>query len=176
MNQIEQTAQAFATSSANEKAKDNELFARMKLDMIKAHIECVRFQLMIDQVNGRKFKDPRVKEILLDMYRIAAWASLIKNCSDVFETGYFAPQAVKMIKLASDKLIAKVRPQLIPIVEACQLLEVASNIGNKYGDCYEMQLEQAKNSKLNKLDKEGVPPQWESHIKPLLHGTPYPKL
>lgn len=106
--------------------------------MIRAHIECVRFQLMLDQVNGHTYKDLKVKEILLDMYRIAAWASLVKNSADVFETGYFAPEAIKMIKQASDNLIAKVRPQLIPIVEASQILETASNIGNKFGDCYEL--------------------------------------
>jgi len=50
--------------------------------------------------------------------------------------------------------------------------EFPSNIGNYYGDIYEQQLEQAKDSKLNKLDDAngGVPPQWNDYIKPLLHG------
>ena len=81
-----------------------------------------------------------------------------------------------MMKLAQDKLIAKMRPHLIPLVEAVVIDEFPSNIGNFYGDIYELQLEQAKNSRMNKLDKDGVPPQFESFIKPFLHGTPYPKL
>ena len=60
---------------------------------------------MLDQVQKHTFKDPRVKEILLDMYRLAAWQSLIKNCADVFETGYFSSTAVKMMKMASDKMV-----------------------------------------------------------------------
>jgi len=52
-------------------------------------------------------------------------------------------------------------------------MEVSSNIGNPFGDIYELQLQQARDSKLNKLDIGGVPPQWEDYIKPLLHGN-YP--
>jgi len=39
--QIEETVKAIAASDAPEKVKDNELFAKMKLDMIKAHIEYI---------------------------------------------------------------------------------------------------------------------------------------
>lgn len=43
------------------------------------------------------------------------------------------------MKLALDLLIAKVRPQLIPLVESFTLYgsEFPSNIGNYYGDIYE---------------------------------------
>ena len=44
--QINETTRAVATSEASEKVKDNELFARMKLDMIKAHMEYLAFFLM----------------------------------------------------------------------------------------------------------------------------------
>ena len=44
--QINETTRAVATSEASEKVKDNELFARMKLDMIKAHMEYLGFFLM----------------------------------------------------------------------------------------------------------------------------------
>lgn len=79
-----------------------------------------------------------------------------------------------MMKLAMDKLVMKVRPQLIPIIEATKLQELPSNLGNFYGDIYELQMDQARNSRMNKLDKDGVPPQWEAYIKPLLHGGKYP--
>ena len=59
-----------------------------------------------------------------------------------------------------DHLIAKMRPQLIPLIEAISMNEFPSNIGNEYGDIYELQMEQARNSRMNKLDKDGVPPQW----------------
>jgi hypothetical protein len=47
-----------------------------------------------------------------------------------------------------------------------------SNIGNSYGDIYEQNLEWAKDSSMNHLDKGGVPPQWEQYIKPFLHEEP----
>ncbi len=41
-----------------------------------------------------------------------------------------------------------------------------SAIGNKYGDIYEMQLELAMNSRLNKQPK---PEYWDSLVKPILN-------
>lgn len=50
LSQIETTVKAIAASDAPEKVKDNELFARMKLDMIKAHIDYISLYLFKDQV------------------------------------------------------------------------------------------------------------------------------
>lgn len=174
--QIEATATALATSNQPDKVKDNELFARMKLDMIKVHLEYVMLHMYRTQIQSNKFKDPRVKEVLMDLFRISALHLLIADCGDLFDCEFFAPSANRMMKLAQDKLIAKMRPHLIPLIESIVHHEHPSNIGNYYGDCYELQMQQAKDSRLNKLDKDGVPPQWEGYIKPLLHGTPYPKL
>jgi hypothetical protein len=56
------------------------------------------------------------------------------------------------------------------LVESINEIDILpSNIGNFYGDIYEQQLEQAMDSGMNKLDKDGVPPQWEQYIKPFLH-------
>lgn len=70
-------------------------------------------------------------------------------------------------------MVAKVRPQLIPLVEAKTFedIQMPSNVGNYYGDIYETQLELAKNSSLNLMDAKagGVPPQWEKYMKPFLH-------
>jgi len=78
-----------------------------------------------------------------------------------------------MINEALEIMIAKIRPQLIPLVEAKSFedVQIASNIGNYYGDIYETQLDLAKNSSLNKMDAKagGVPPQWEKYMKPFLH-------
>ena len=42
---IMETAQAINESKEPQKVKDNELFARMKLDMIKAHMEYITMHL-----------------------------------------------------------------------------------------------------------------------------------
>lgn len=144
--------------------------------MIKSHIDCINFIIALKQINDQDYKDERVKAILLDLFRVSAFDSLVQNNSDIFETGYFIPEAITMIKQAKDRLLTKLRPQLIPIAEASITIEGATNIGNKYGDIYELQLEQAMNSSLNKVDVDGVPPMWETHMKPFLHDGKYPKL
>jgi hypothetical protein len=77
------------------------------------------------------------------MYKIAALRYLLDDCGSVFEAEYFHPIANKRMKQCLDFLIAKVRPQLIPLVETYGTVEeiIPTNIGNFYGDIYEQQLE-----------------------------------
>ena len=49
---------------------------------------------------------------------------------------------------------------------------MVSSIGNSYGDIYEAQLEWAQASRINSLDKNGVPPYFETYIKPFLQEDP----
>ena len=141
LNQITLTSTALATSDAPDKVKDNELFARMKLDMINVHMEYIKFYLFKDQIEKANIKDKRLLDLLMDFGRVAGLKCLIENNGDLYQTGYFAPQAIKMMKLAMDKLVSKLRPQLIPVVEAIAMTEVPSNIGNEYGDIYELQMQ-----------------------------------
>ena len=48
-------------------------------------------------------------------------------------------------------MYATIRPHIIPLAESIHInsLSQLSAIGNEYGDIYEMQLELAKNSRLN---------------------------
>lgn len=135
--QIENTATTIGTSQAHDKVKDNELFSRMKLDMIKAHMEYINLYIYRTYAEKSDVKDPRIKALLQDIFRIAGLRSLIEDSGEVFSTGFFAPEAMKMMKLAQDRLVAKMRPQLIPIIESCVISELPSNIGNYYGDIYE---------------------------------------
>jgi hypothetical protein len=167
--------QALGESNLSNKVKDNEKFARMKLDMIKSHIEYVTLHLFRTHVETSSFKDARIKGLLMECFRINAIKSLIDNCGAVYESQFFAPSAFNLMKQALDQLIEKIRPQLIPLVESYPLGDTPSNIGNYYGDIYEQQMEQARDSGLNKLDIGGVPPQWESYIKPFLHENVQPK-
>ena len=115
----------------------------------------------------------RIKPILLDLARIAALSYLKESNGPVFDAGYFSAGVTKLINEALEVMVAKVRPQLIPLVEAKTFedVQIASNIGNYYGDIYEKQLELAKGSALNVMDAKagGVPPQWEKYMKPFLH-------
>jgi len=84
---------------------------------------------------------------------------LAEDCGAIFDSGFLAQKAHSNIKVALDKLIAQMRPHLIPIMESFAVVDeiLPSSIGNSYGDIYEQQLEWAKDSRMNKLDKEGVP-------------------
>jgi hypothetical protein len=68
------------------------------------------------------------------------------------------------------KAMTELRPHMIPLVEldTDELRDKSylSAIGNKYGDIYEMQLELAMNSRLNKQQK---PEYWDSLVKPILN-------
>lgn len=75
---------------------------------------------------------------------------------------------------ALEHVTHKLRPQLVPLSETKSFPDfvVPSVIGNSYGDIYEKQLAEAKDSGLNHLDKDGVPPQWEPYLKDFIHDEP----
>jgi len=175
--QIKDTAAAITNSQAPLKEKDNDLFAQMKVNMVRAHINYLVFVIFRRQIETHAFKDQRIKPLLNEIGRIWAINSIVESIGPIFDTGYFAPSASKLLTEALDILVRRLRPQLIPLVEtkAQSDLVSPSNIGNSYGDIYEQQLEWAMDSSMNKLDKDGVPPQWEEYMKPFLHEEPVAK-
>lgn len=129
-------------------------------------------------VDNYPFKDQNIKPILYDLVRVFALKSLIDDCGAVFDSGYFSHSAFKNLKLALDIAIKRMRPHLIPLIESVALPDelLPSSIGNSYGDIYEQQLELAKGSTLNLQDKDGIPSNFETFIKPFLHEEPKAKL
>ena len=168
--QLQNCSKSMMSSKASQKAKDNELFARMKYEMTKAHMQYITLAIFRASFEKQQFKDARILPVMKDMYRIAGLFMLIENCSDCYASGFLAGPAFTNMKAAQDKLIAGVRPHLIPLIESTVMFEEPSNIGNIYGDCYELQLHQAKNSRINKLDVGGVPPEWHTSLKYILNG------
>lgn len=75
---------------------------------------------------------------------------------------------------AFKRLLIDLRPNMVGLVEFSPNFEaaMASTIGNKYGDIYEKQLEQAKASPLN---KHVVPPYYNELMKPTM-GMRAPKM
>lgn len=63
--------------------------------------------------------------------------------------------SLRFLSQALDIQIKKIRPHLIPLVEAKGIhdVQLPSSIGNFYGDIYETQFELAKNSYMNNWDK-----------------------
>lgn len=107
--------------------------------MVKAHVDYLVFHIFRNQIENHPWKDVRIKPLLNEVARVGALKSLIDNVGPVFDAGYFSPSASKFMSEALDEVIRKLRPQLIPLVEAKQFPEfiVPTNIGNFYGDIYE---------------------------------------
>ena len=68
-----------------------------------------------------------------------------------YESGYFNKGTSDLINEAVKIILARLRPQAIPLVELIDLpdLFTMSAVGNSYGDIYETHLDWAKNSRMN---------------------------
>jgi hypothetical protein len=101
--------------------------------------------------------------------RVFALDSLVKDSAPVFDAGFFGKGTGELLTKALAIEVSKLRPFLIPLAESYYVPDTnsPSSIGNSYGDIYELQLELAQNSKLNKHE---VPPYFEELIKPILKG------
>jgi hypothetical protein len=84
----------------------------------------------------------------------------------LYECGFFSKGAEKLVEDSMHLLLTELRPHMIPLVESIGLDSQDHNvIGNKWGDIYELQLETAKKSKLNRQE---VPSFYEKYMKPAM--------
>ena len=90
-----------------------------------------------------------------------------------YESGYLPKGSQTLIQEAFKILLARIRPQVIPLVEAFGIPDsvLVSAVGNSYGDIYETHLEWAKNSRLNKTELgDAIPDGYMENIMPILKG------
>ena len=84
----------------------------------------------------------------------------------LYACGYFGKGATKLLDDSMHMVLTELRPHMVPLVEAFTIDAQDFNvIGNKYGDIYELQLDTAKNSRLNRTP---VPPYYEKYMKPTM--------
>lgn len=97
--------------------------------------------------------------------------ALLTETQGLYECGYFYQGSQKIVEDAYLHLLKELRPHMIPIVESfhTEAIDSMSTIGNKYGDIFELQLDTAKKTKLN---KNPVPSFYEKYMKPTM--TMYP--
>lgn len=109
--------------------------------MTHAHIIYMTFKIFRRKIEKEgAFKCPNLKENLLNLARMFALNELIANdCSSLYETGYFSMGVGQTLLDAAKALMTKLRPQMIPLIEACEFPDflLVSCIGNSYGDIYE---------------------------------------
>lgn len=107
--------------------------------MVRSHIDYIVFLIFRTQIDSVDLKDARTKPILYDLYRVAVIKSITENIGPCYDSGILSPSSSKLLAEVLDQTIRKLRPQLIPLVEARAFpdLVIPSNIGNYYGDIYE---------------------------------------
>lgn len=145
------------------------------LEIVKASVENIRF--INFQLFKRKIETdpeltcPNAKQLLSDLCLLYGLNYLNQDFSSCFESGYFSIQIAydQLIMEAIKKLLMRIRPQAIPLVESVELPDecVCSAIGNSYGDIYETHLEWAKNSRMNQV-KDGVAEGFMEYMMPIL--------
>lgn len=133
----------------------------------RAHVQYVMFIMAIERLQALKFADKKIAPILSLCIKIFALKALQDNTHGLYECGYFDKGASRLIENSMHKLLIDLRPHMIPIVESFAIDAQDFNvIGNKYGDIYELQLETAKRSRLN---RQQVPSFYETYMKPTMN-------
>ena len=160
-------------SKASSKTKQNELFAMDVNRMTKAHLIYICYERACKSLMAKKVADQNIKKAFMNLYANFALKQLSLDCVSLYETGFFGPGSNDLLLAAYKQTLIEMRPNVIGLVELLPEGSYATSIGNKYGDIYEAQYEIAKNSRLN---NDGVPDLYYTHIKPVMQMVPTPKL
>ena len=134
--------------------------------MIKSHIQLVMYLMARRKIQRHNFTDENIAPVLETCLRIFALKTLLNDTQGLYECGYFSEGSQQMVEDSMHKCLGDLRPFMIPLVESFQGDSLDYNtIGNKYGDIYELQLEMAKKSRLN---RQPVPSFYEKYMKPTM--------
>ena len=145
------THKLYKSSNKTSKEKINDRFGTHIHLAMRAHVQYVMFIMAIEHLHSHRFADKKLIPIMNLCIKIFALKILQDNTHGLYECGYFDKGASRLIENAMHKLLSDMRPHMIPIVESFAVDTQDYNvIGNKYGDIYELQLETAKRTRLNK--------------------------
>lgn len=175
-SQLRRTYDLLANSDAHEKIKQNDLYADEVQRLTQLHLKYVIFMMARQRIEENQFKDQRIKPLLILLLRIYCMKEILRDNTLLYEEGFFGKGSVGLLNDAYNTCLRELRPHMIPLVELTDLSKEdswnVSTIGNRFGDIYEAQLEQAQKSRLN---TGHPPPYFEKLMKPLIKGT-YAKL
>ena len=120
--------------------------------MVKTHLAYILFKMSRERFDEYQFVDTKVKTPVELLIKIFALKELQKDCLSLYECGYFKPGSSQLVDACYKQLLVDMRPHMIPFIEFSPnfLSGLKTTIGNAHGDIYEMQLEVAKNSRLNR--------------------------
>ena len=131
-----------AEEGVTENERVHSILAVDLVSMAQAHMMYVVFQLFKSSITSHEtYKCGGVREVMKDLARMFALNELLyaADSSACYETGHFSKGTASILLDAMKRLMVKLRPQMIPLIEAWALPDslLVSAIGNSYGDIYE---------------------------------------
>jgi hypothetical protein len=93
----EATYNLFENSSANSKAKDNELFATDVQKMTKYHLNYTMVMMCRETARAATFKDARIKPVLEILIRCHALSQIMEDTHSLYECGLFGKGSGKLL-------------------------------------------------------------------------------
>lgn len=108
--------------------------------MAHSHVLYVAFQIYRNNIEKEGvIKCPNLLAHLRDLGKVFALNELSQESAACYEAGYFQMGTASLLLEAQKKLMVKLRPQMISLIEAWELPDslLVSAIGNSYGDIYE---------------------------------------
>jgi len=139
---IGDTCMKIAQSKEPMQTRWNEMFQQELVDMSRVHTMLVTFQIFKNGIKSSWLQES-TKKHLCNLCKVFAAYDVSKDCQELFECEYFQPGHSKMLGEYVKLVFAKIRPQMLPLVESFGNNDNILNscIGNFYGDIYENQLE-----------------------------------
>ena len=169
---IKQVATKMKQSKASASAKLNELFSMDIHRLTKLHLIAVCYERARKNIEKRNVTDPIIHSLILTCLANFALNEVRSDCTNLYESGFFGEGSSELLEGAYKQTLTDLRPQMVPLAELNPESSTPSTIGNEYGDIYELQLQTAKNTRLN---TGKVPQLYHTHIKPVMQMVP-PKL
>lgn len=129
------------------------------MDAATAHSYYLMVKFYWDKIN-ELCKEPRLKEVLTTLFLLYAVERISEYSLSFYETGVLGSTSLKTYRQIREKLLARVRPNALTIVEAFDYSDgnLHSAIGRSDGKAYETLLDWAmhKNDVNQPAHSEGI--------------------
>ncbi len=137
-SKIRSTMMNLFQSKHSEAENVNTLFSMDIISMAQSHVIYVTFKYCLEMIE-KSFKCEKNKENMRNLVRVFALTEIQQDSAVLYESGFFQMGSGTIMLDALKHLMAAIRPQMIPLVEAWAFPDgiLVSAIGNSYGDIYE---------------------------------------
>lgn len=161
--------QKMMKSKGSTKEKTNFLFANDIIHTSLCHVKYISFKYF--QAGLEQVPDERLRVHLRNLCALNGLCFVQECMTAGYDAGFLKKGDNGLIQEAINILLAKIRPQAVPLVEILGVSDhvLTSAVGNSYGDIYEQHLEWAQNSRSN-IGPDNIPKDWLKYFGPVLQG------